>query len=239
MAPVFPGTPVCAQAPWRWEVWGTTTWSEAFSGRICPQAALHPSPAASGPTAPCSYGSGTLQRAQHVRMKSPEGFRFAVESQLLSFPGQGTAPAQQEPRRRTKGAQEVGPQRESSNSPRGPGKMDLNPSSFPFFIYYLYSIYFQIEFETDEKWDGGQYLGSSLMGFPGGTGGEETACQCRRHKRRGFDPWVGKIPWRGPWQPTPVFLLGESHRQRSLVGYSPQGHRERDTTEVIRHARTD
>ena len=37
------------------------------------------------------------------------------------------------------------------------------------------------------------------------------------------DPWVGKIPWRGRWQPTPVFLPGESHGQRSLVGYSPQG----------------
>ena len=37
----------------------------------------------------------------------------------------------------------------------------------------------------------------------------------------GFDPWVGKIPWRRAWQPTPVFLPGESHGQRSLAGYSP------------------
>ena len=43
-----------------------------------------------------------------------------------------------------------------------------------------------------------------------------------------FDPWVGKIPWRRAWQPTPVFLPGESHGQRSLVGYSPWGHRESD-----------
>ena len=35
----------------------------------------------------------------------------------------------------------------------------------------------------------------------------------------GFDPWVGKIPWRGKWQPTPVFLPGEPHGQRNLVGY--------------------
>ena len=35
-----------------------------------------------------------------------------------------------------------------------------------------------------------------LQGFPGGTSGKEPACQCRRHKRHGFDPWVGKIPWR-------------------------------------------
>ena len=46
-----------------------------------------------------------------------------------------------------------------------------------------------------------------------------------------FDPWVGKIPWRRKWQPTPVFLPGESHVQRSLAGYSPQGHKKLDTTE--------
>ena len=62
----------------------------------------------------------------------------------------------------------------------------------------------------------------SYMAFPGGTSGKEPACQCRRHKRRGFDPWVGTIPWRRKWQPTPVFLAGESHGQRSLKGYSPQ-----------------
>ena len=45
-----------------------------------------------------------------------------------------------------------------------------------------------------------------------------------------FDPWVGKIPWRRDWQPTPVFLPGEFHRQRSLAGYSPWGRRESDTT---------
>ena len=40
-----------------------------------------------------------------------------------------------------------------------------------------------------------------------------------------FNPWVGKFPWRRNWQPTPVFLLGEFHEQRSLVGYSPWGHK--------------
>ena len=39
--------------------------------------------------------------------------------------------------------------------------------------------------------------------------------------RPGFDPWVGKIPWRRAWQPTPVFWVGEFHGQRSLPGYSP------------------
>ena len=47
----------------------------------------------------------------------------------------------------------------------------------------------------------------------------------------GFNPWVGKIPWRRKWQPTPVPLPGKSHGQRSLVGYSPWGHKESDTTE--------
>ena len=48
-----------------------------------------------------------------------------------------------------------------------------------------------------------------------------------------FDPWVGKIPWRRKWQPTPVVLPGESHGQRSLVGYSPWGRKEWDTTERL------
>ena len=46
---------------------------------------------------------------------------------------------------------------------------------------------------------------------------------CPQCRRPGFDPWVGKIPWRRKWQPTPVLLPGESHGQRSLVGYSPRG----------------
>ena len=60
------------------------------------------------------------------------------------------------------------------------------------------------------------------MGFPGGASGKEPACQCRRLKRLGFSPWVGKIPWRRARQLTPVFLPGKSHGQRSLGGYSPQ-----------------
>ena len=53
-----------------------------------------------------------------------------------------------------------------------------------------------------------------------------------RDMRCGFDPWVGKIPWRKARQPTAVFLPGESHGQRSLAGYSPRGHKELDRTEV-------
>ena len=70
------------------------------------------------------------------------------------------------------------------------------------------------------------------MGFPGGTSGKELTCQCRRCKRCGVDPWVGKIPWRRAWHSTPVFLPGKPHGQRILVGYSPQGHKESDTTEA-------
>ena len=62
-------------------------------------------------------------------------------------------------------------------------------------------------------------------GLPRWCSGKEPACQCKRHKRHGFDPWVGKIPWRGAWQPTPAFLPGESHGLRRLAGYSPWGHR--------------
>ena len=56
--------------------------------------------------------------------------------------------------------------------------------------------------------------------FPSGASGKKPTCQHRRHKRCGFHPWVGKIPWRRAWQPTSVFLPGESHGRRSLAGYS-------------------
>ena len=52
-------------------------------------------------------------------------------------------------------------------------------------------------------------------------------------KMRGFDAWVGKIPWRSAWQPTPVFLPEESHGQRSLEGYSSWSRKELDTTEQL------
>ena len=58
-------------------------------------------------------------------------------------------------------------------------------------------------------------VSSLLQGFPGGSSGKGLACQCRRYKRRWFDPCVGKISWRRKGQPTPVFLPGESHGQRS------------------------
>ena len=54
--------------------------------------------------------------------------------------------------------------------------------------------------------------------------------QCRRP---GFHPWVGKIPWRREWQPSLIFSPGKYHRQRNLMGYSPWGCRESDTTERL------
>ena len=73
--------------------------------------------------------------------------------------------------------------------------------------------------------------------LPRWLSGKESACQCRRHKSLGFDPWVGKIPWRRKWQCAPVFLSGKFHGQKSLAGYSPRGWNESDMTEHAR-ART-
>ena len=64
-------------------------------------------------------------------------------------------------------------------------------------------------------------------GFPGGSNGKESACNAGDW---GY-PLVMKIPQRRNWQPTPVFLLGEFHGQKSLADYSPWGHKESDTTE--------
>ena len=65
------------------------------------------------------------------------------------------------------------------------------------------------------------------MGFPDGSEGKE---YCLQSRKPAFDPWVGKIPWKREWQPAPVFLRGEFHGQRNLVGYSLQDNKESDTT---------
>ena len=65
-----------------------------------------------------------------------------------------------------------------------------------------------------------EWSDSWASGFPGGASGKETSCQCCRCKRHESNPWIRKIPWRRAWQPTPVFLPGESYGQRSLPGYS-------------------
>ena len=70
-------------------------------------------------------------------------------------------------------------------------------------------------------------------GLPRWLSGKESACRCKRYRRCGFDPQVGKLPWRRKWQPTPVFFPAKSHGQRSLVGYSPYGHKESDMIEEL------
>ena len=66
--------------------------------------------------------------------------------------------------------------------------------------------------------------------LPRWLSGKESACQCRRYR---FNPWLGKIPWRREWLPTPVSLLGEFHGQRSLADYSPWSGKESDMTEPL------
>ena len=73
---------------------------------------------------------------------------------------------------------------------------------------------------TPDRADFSLFWISLVLGFPSGSVVKESACQYGRHRVCSFDPWVRKIPWRRTWQPTPVFLPGESHGQRSLAGYS-------------------
>ena len=65
------------------------------------------------------------------------------------------------------------------------------------------------------------------LGLPWWLSSKESACQCR------CNPWSGKIPWRRAWKPTPVFLPGKSHGQRSLAGDCPWGRKESDTNEQL------
>ena len=69
-----------------------------------------------------------------------------------------------------------------------------------------------------------------VLGFPWWLSGKESACHC---KRFGFDPWVGKIPWRRKWQPNSVVFPGKPHGQRNLAGYSPRRCKESDTNERL------
>ena len=61
------------------------------------------------------------------------------------------------------------------------------------------------------------------LGFPDGASGKKAACQCRRCKKCGFDPWAGKIPWRRKWHPTPIFLLGRFPWTEEPGRLSPMG----------------
>ena len=68
------------------------------------------------------------------------------------------------------------------------------------------------------------YLYIHTHWLPWWLSGKEPSCQLKSRRRHRFDSRVGKIPWRRVWQPTPVFLPGKSHRQRSLAGYCPWAH---------------
>ena len=72
--------------------------------------------------------------------------------------------------------------------------------------------------------DQGQFLGldkhTTVLGLHQWLSSKEPACQCQRHKSHGFDPWVGKIPQRRAWQPTPVFVPRESPRTEEPGGLS-------------------
>ena len=90
----------------------------------------------------------------------------------------------------------------------------------PFFFHSILCLGIETEF-----WGGVK----SARDFPGSASGKELACQSRRCKTLGFNPWVKEIPWRRAWQPTPVFLPGESHGQKGLVGYGLWGRKESQT----------
>ena len=76
--------------------------------------------------------------------------------------------------------------------------------------------------------------GNEKNGIPWCLSSKESALQCRRLRRPGLYPWVGKIPWRRAEQPTPVFLLEKSHGQRSMVG-----RRQSDMTKATKHTRNE
>ena len=107
---------------------------------------------------------------------------------------------------------------------RAPGKGNGNPLQYscletptPIFPIFLCSSIFLFSFFCN------------TYRFLGGLAGKEPACNAG-------DPgliWIGKIPWRREWLPTPVFLPGEFHGQRSLEGYSPRGHKGLDMTERL------
>ena len=86
---------------------------------------------------------------------------------------------------------------------------------------------------------------AAIRGLPLWCSGKESACQCGRDNRCGFNPCLGKISWCRKWQTAPVFLPGKSHGQRNVAGYSPWGPKSGTTTKHSfspykkRHGRDD
>ena len=89
--------------------------------------------------------------------------------------------------------------------------------------FFVFPLWRKSEVDDSSPWPNNSLL-YQLPRLPREHSGKEFACWCRRCKRRKLDPWVGKIPWRRNWQPTPVSLPGKSHGQRCLEGYCPWGH---------------
>ena len=86
---------------------------------------------------------------------------------------------------------------------------------------FLLTIHFQITQDFSRFWKLASLVAQMVKHLP---------AMCGRPR---FDSWVGKTPWRRKWQSTPALLLGKSHGWRSLIGYSPWGHKESDTTEWL------
>ena len=101
------------------------------------------------------------------------------------------------------------------------------------FLCYLFLHVFSV-FIAIQPCDLFIFIFNDLVGLPRWLSNKVSACQCRRC---GFDPWVGKIPWRRKWQPTPVFSPGKSHGRRSLAGYSPWDHTKSDIIEWLNNNR--
>ena len=97
--------------------------------------------------------------------------------------------------------------------------LKISPSVHGLSLKLVYNVFYRAQIL------GWMWLDMPISGLPRWFSDEESACQCKRDRRLRLHPWVGKIPWRRKWQPTAVFLPGEFHGQRSLVGPSPLGHR--------------
>ena len=108
-----------------------------------------------------------------------------------------------------------------ARSPQGPGPLRLRCSEFLSWSLRNVTL-FQAPLLLRGK--------LAFLGPPSWLSGKESACRCRRHS---FDPWVGKIPWRRKWQPTPVFLLGKFHGQRGAWWAAGHGVAELDPTEPL------
>ena len=101
-------------------------------------------------------------------------------------------------------------------------------SYFTIYVYIYMSFYFTRHVSVQEVTS--NLLSTYWALHTQWLNGKESICQCRRRR---CDSWVEMIPWRRKWQPTLIYLLGEFHGQKSLVGYSPWSHKELERTERL------